>query len=125
MSLKTVFIINAIVAGFFALVSLLLPATMLSWYGVVSTDALELMTRFFGVTLLTIALATFYLKNAAFKSEVKSFVLALLISNAVGVIVAVWGQFSNIVNNLGWSIIIIYVFLTIAYFSIYSKKQAT
>ena len=118
----TVFIINTIIAGFFALVSLLLPATMLSWYGVVSTDALELMTRFFGVTLLTIALATFYLKNAEFKSEVKSFVLALLISNAVGVIVAVWGQFSNIVNNLGWSIIIIYVFLTIAYFSIYSKK---
>jgi hypothetical protein len=122
MSLKTVFIINTIIAGFFALVSLLIPATMLSWYGVVSTDALELMTRFFGVTLLTIALATFYLKNAEFKSEVKSFVLALLISNAVGVIVAVWGQFSNIVNNLGWSIIIIYVFLTIAYYSIYSKK---
>ena len=91
MSLKTVFIINTIIAGFFALVSLLLPATMLSWYGVVSTDALELMTRFFGVTLLTIALATFYLKNAEFKSEVKSFVLALLISNAVGVIVAIWG----------------------------------
>jgi hypothetical protein len=122
MSLKTVFIINAIIAGFFASVSLLLPTTMLSWYGVVSTDALVLMTRFFGVTLLTIALATFNLKNAEFKSEVKSFVFALLISNAVGVIVAIWGQFANIVNNLGWSIIIIYVFLTIAYYSIYSKK---
>ena len=122
MSLKTVFIINAIIAGFFALVSLLLPTTMLSWYGVVSTDALVLMARFFGVTLLTIALVTFNLKNAEFKAEVKSFVFALLISNAVGVIVAIWGQFVNIVNNLGWSIIIIYVFLTIAYYSIYSKK---
>lgn len=122
MSLKTVFIINAIIAGFFAFVSLLLPTSMLSWFGVVSTDALVLMTRFFGVTLLTIALATFNLKNAEFKSEVKSFVFALLISNAVGVLVAIWGQFANIVNNLGWSIIIIYVFLTIAYYSIYSKK---
>ncbi len=122
MSLKTVFIINAIIAGFFAFVSLLLPTAMLSWYGVVSTDALVLMTRFFGVTLLTIALATFNLKNAEFKSEVKLFVFALLISNAVGVLVAIWGQFANIVNNLGWSIIIIYVFLTIAYYSIYSKK---
>ena len=122
MSLKTVFIINAIIAGFFAFVSLLLPTAMLSWYGVVSTDALVLMTRFFGVTLLTIALATFNLKNAEFKSEVKLFVFALLISNAVGVSVAIWGQFANIVNNLGWSIIIIYVCLTIAYYSIYSKK---
>ncbi len=122
MSLKNVFLINAIIAGFFALISLLVPATMLSWYGVVSTDALVLMTRFFGVTLLTIALMTFYLKNAEFISEVKSVVLALLISNAFGVIIAIWGQFSNIVNNFGWSIIIIYVFLTVAYFSIYSKK---
>lgn len=122
MSLKTVFIINAIIAGFFALVSLVIPATMLSWYGVESNDAIVLMTRFFGVTLLAIALMTFYLKNSEFKSEVKSVVLALLVSNIVGVIVAIWGQVSNIVNTLGWSIVIIYVFLTIAYLSIYSKK---
>lgn len=122
MSLKTVFIINAIIAGFFALVSLVIPATMLSWYGVESNDAIVLMTRFFGVALLAIALMTFYLKNSEFKSEVKSVVLALLVSNIVGVIVAIWGQVSNIVNTLGWSIVIIYVFLTIAYLSIYSKK---
>ena len=122
MSLKTVFLINAIIAGFFALVSLVIPATMLAWYGVESNDALILMTRFFGVALLAIALATFYLKDSEFNSEVKSVVLALLLSNIVGVIVAIWGQVSNIVNTLGWSIVIIYVFLAIAYFSIYSKK---
>lgn len=122
MSLKTTFIINAIIAGFFALVSLVIPATMLSWYGVESNAAIVLMTRFFGVTLLAIALVTFYLKSSKFNSEVKSVVLALLISNAVGVIVAIWGQVSNIVNTLGWSIVIIYVFLTIAYLSIYLKK---
>ncbi len=122
MSLKTVFIINAVIAGFFALVSLIIPATMLSWYGVESNDAIVLMTRFFGVTLLTIALATFYLKDSEFNSDVKSIVLALLLSNFAGVIVAIWGQVSNITNNLGWLTVIIYVFLTIAYFSIYSKK---
>ena len=122
MSLKIVFLINAIIAGFFALVSLVIPATLLSWYGVESNEAIVLMTRFFGVALLAIALATFYLKDSEFNSEVKSVVLALLISDIVGVVVAIWGQVSNIVNTLGWSIIIIYVFLTIAYLSIYSKK---
>ncbi len=122
MSLKTVFIINAIIAGFFALVSLVIPATLLSSYGVESNAAIVLMTRFFGVTLLAIALMTFYLKSSEFNSDVKSVVLALLISNAVGVIVAIWGQVSNITNNLGWLTVIIYVFLTIAYLSIYSKK---
>lgn len=95
---------------------------MLSWYGVESNDAIVLMTRFFGVALLAIALVTFYLKGSEFNSEVKSVVLALLLSNIVGVIVAIWGQVSNIVNTLGWSIVIIYGFLAIAYLSIYSKK---
>ncbi len=122
MSFKTVFIIAAIVAGFFALVSLLIPATMLSWYGVESSGALVLMTRFYGAALLAIALLTFYLKNSKLTSNVKSVVLALLIFNTVGAIVAIWGQVSNILNTLGWSIVIIYVFFTIAYFSIYSKK---
>ncbi len=122
MSLKTVFIINAIIAGFFALVSLVIPATLLSWYGVESNAGIVLMTRFFGVALLAIALTTFYLKDSEFNSEVKSVVLALLLSDIVGIIVAIWGQVSNIVNNLGWSIIIIYVFLTIAYYLVYKKK---
>jgi hypothetical protein len=122
MSLKTVFTINAIVAGFFGLITLLIPTTMASSYGVESSDALVLMTRFFGVALLAIALVTFYLKNSEYSSDVKSVVLALLISNAVGVIVALWGQVSNITNSLGWLTVIIYVFLTIAYFSIYNKK---
>ena len=122
MSLKTVFIIGAIVAGFFALVSLLIPTTMLSWYGMESSDALVLMTRFYGAALLAIALMTFHLKNSELTSEVKSVVLALLIYNAIGAIVTIWGQVSNIVNTLGWSIVIIHVFFTIAYLSIYSKK---
>lgn len=122
MSLKNVFIIQALIAGFFALISLLIPANMLSWYGVESSDALVLMTRFFGVALLTIALITYYLKNSKYGSEVKSVVLALLISNAVGVIVAIWGQISNIVNSLGWTIVIMYGFLSIAFYSVYSKK---
>ncbi len=122
MSLKTIFIINAIIAGFFALVSLIIPVTLLSSYGVESNAGIVLMTRFFGVTLLAIALATFYLKDSEFNSDVKSVVLALLISDVVGAIVAIWGVVSKITNNLGWLTVIIYVFLTIAFFSIYSKK---
>ena len=122
MSLKTVFILATIVAGFFALGCLLIPATMISWYGAESNIALVLMTRFYGAALSAIALITFNLKNSEFNPEVKSVVFALLIFNVVGAIVAIWGQVSNIFNTLGWSIVIIYVFFTIAYFSVYTKK---
>jgi hypothetical protein len=122
MSLKTVFILATIVAGFFALGCLLIPATMLSWYGVESSDALVLISRFYGAALLAIALITFNLKNSELNADVKSVVFALLIFNVVGAIVALWGQVSNIFNTLGWSIVIIFVFFTIAYLPIYLKK---
>ena len=122
MSLKNVFIIHAIVAGIFALIGLLMPATFLSTYGMESNDSAVLMTRVVGVSLLGIALISFYLKDAELTKEVKSVVLALLISEIFGVIVAIWGTISNIFNSLGWTIVIIYGFFSVAHYSIYSKK---
>ena len=122
MSLKTVFILFAIVSGFFAIVTLLIPAIMLSWYGVESNEVTAFMTRFFGTGLLVIALISFYLKDAKLTKEVKSVVLALIISDAVAFIVALWAQITNIFNTLGWLTVIIYLFFTIALYSVYNKK---
>jgi len=122
MSLKTVFLINAIIAGLFAVFCLIIPATMLSWYGVESIDATVLMTRFFGVALLALALITFFLKGSEFNSTIKSVVLALLLSDIIGVIVSIWAIVSNIVNTVGWLNVIIYGFLTIALYTVYKKK---
>lgn len=123
MSLKTVFILNTIAAGFFALVTLLIPSTMLSWYG---TDPISnitiLMTRFFGVPMLGMALLTFFLKDAELSKDVKLVVLALMISAIVGFIVALWCQYTNILNNLGWLNVIIYGFFSIALYLVYKKK---
>ena len=123
MSLKTVFLLSAIVSGFFALVTLLIPSTMLSWYGTGPiSDTTVFMTRFFGTGLLVIALISFYLKDAELTKEVKSVVLALIISDAVAFIVALWAQITNIFNTLGWLTVIIYLFFTIAFYSVYKKK---
>jgi len=122
MSLKTVFQINAIIAGLFALFCLIIPTNMLSWYGVESIDATVLMTRFFGISLLAIALITFYLKGSKYTSTVKSVVLALLLSDLVGVIVSIWAMVSYTVNSLGWLNVIIYVFLTTVLYSIYKTR---
>ncbi len=122
MSLKTVLILSAIVSGFFAVVTLLIPAIMLSSYGVESNEATLFMTRFFGTGLLVIALISFYLKDAELIKEVKSVMLALIISDAVAFIVALWAQIANIFNSLGWLTVIIYLFFTIALYSVHNKK---
>ncbi len=122
MSLKTVFTLLSIFAGFFALVFLLMPETSLSIYGPTDTLALVLMTRFFGSALLAVALITFFLKDAEFTKEIKSVVLALIISEIVGFFVALWGQLTNLVNNYGWFTVVLYGFFTIVLFTVYKKK---
>ena len=123
MSLKTVFTLSAIAAGFFALVTLLIPSTMLSWYGPSPiSDTTILMTRFFGVGLLAIALLTFFLKDAELSKDVKSVVLALMISDIVGFIVALWCQYTKLLNNFGWLNVIIYGFFSIVLYLVYKKK---
>ena len=122
MSLKTVFLLSAIVSGFFAIIALIIPATMNSWYGSVQSDALVMMTRYFGVGLLVIAFATFFLKDAAISKEVKSFILALILSNVVGFVVSLWATTTNILNSLGWLNVIIYGFFIIALYTVYKKK---
>ena len=122
MSLKNIFILNFIVAGFFAVFCLFFPVTMLSWYGPTSTEALVMMTRFFGVGLLALALITLFLRDAKLTDNVKSVVLALILSDIVGLIVSLWAVFAKIVNNMGWATVIIYGFFTIALYLIYKKK---
>ena len=122
MNLRTVFMFNALVAGFFAIVTLLLTSTMLSWYGVISTPEIILMTRFFGSSLVALSLLTFYLRNEDMSDTIKSVVLALLISDIVGLIVALLAQLSGILNSLGWTTVIIYGLLSVGYLSVYMKK---
>ena len=122
MSLKTSFTLISIFAGIFALVFLLIPETILSMYGSSDTMAPILMTRFFGSALLAIALITFFLKDAEFTKEVKSVVLALIISEIVGFFVALWGQLTNLVNNYGWFTVILYGFFVIVLYLVYKKK---
>ena len=122
MSLKTVFILNTIVAGLFSVFCLLFPTTMLSWYGPNSTEALVMMTRYFGVGLLALALLTWFLREAKLTANLKSVLLALILSDIVGIIVSLWAVLIKVVNNMGWLTVVIYGFFTIALYLIYKKK---
>ena len=122
MSLKNIFILNFIVAGSFAVFCLLFPVTMLSWYGPTSSEALVMMTRYFGVGLLALALITLFLRDAKLTDNVKSVVLAIILSDIVGLIVSLWAVLYKVVNNLGWLTVIIYGFFSIALYLIYKKK---
>lgn len=118
MSIKTVLIFNTICAGVWAFSSLFIPETLISWYVGESNDTLVFMTRIFGVMALAICLVSFSLRNSEYNSEVKSVILALLLSTIFGVIIAIWTIASIETRDFGWIVIINYVILFLVHLSV-------
>jgi len=115
MKLRSLFIVNAIVALPFGVGAVLAPKPLLSLYGAALDSAGSLTMQFAGVPLIGIGLLTWLARNAAESETRRAIVLALLIADIVGFIVALLGQLSGVLNELGWSTVGIYLLLALGY----------
>ncbi len=115
MKLSNLLVVNTIVALVYGISFVLVPATVLSIYGVTQGPAVELMGQFFGVALIGIGLLTWFARNVADSDTQRGIILALLISDVIGVIVAVLGTVSGVMNVVGWSSVGIYALLGLGY----------
>ncbi len=115
MKLNTLLVINAVVALVYALGSLLVPATLLTLYGITSGPGEQLMAQFFGVALVAVGLLTWFARNVADASAQRAIILALLISDAVGIVVSLLGTLSGVMSVVGWSAVAIYLLLGLGY----------
>ena len=126
MKLRAVLGINAVVAGIFGVLFVLVPGKVFSNYGVEPNPPLNYMGQLFGAALVTIAVLTWSARNVTDSGARKSIVLALFVGNAVGFIVSLLGQLGGVVNALGWSTVAIYLLLALgfAYFQ-FGKSTAS
>jgi hypothetical protein len=115
MKLRTLLIINAVVAAVFGLAFVLVPSQVASQYGIEGTAALDYMGRLFGAALIGYAVLTWLARNANESTARTAIVLALLIGNGVGFVVALISQINEVVNALGWSSVAIYLLLALGY----------
>ncbi len=113
MKLKHLFIINAIIALAYALGELFIPQILASLYFVAETPTAEVLLslRYFGVMLLAVGLITAFAANTPLSEAKQAIVKALFISDVVGLIVSLIGIFNGTFTTLGWSAVVIYVFL--------------
>lgn len=125
MKIKTLFIINAVIAVVYGICFVLIPSRVLSLYGLVAGPADVLLGQYFGVALIGIGLITWFARNITDSSATGAIVLALLISDIVGVIISVLGTVKGVMNPFGWSAVIIYLFLTLGYAYFQFKKPTT
>lgn len=118
-------VIYAVVSAAFGLGLILTPGQILPIYGVEMDAALILIVQFFGAALITLALLTWLVRNLSDSETQRVIVFALLVGEAIGLILALIGQFNGVFNALGWSIVAVYLVfaLGLAYFQ-FSKPAS-
>ena len=115
MKLRLLLVVDAIIALVYGICFVLVPATVLSIYGMTQGTSEALAGQYFGVALIAIGLLTWFARNVADAEAQRAIILALLISDVVGVIVSVLGTVSGVMSAVGWSAFGIYLLLALGY----------
>ncbi len=116
MKLSTMMIINAVVAAVFGVAFVLVPSQLVSLYGI--EDASEILLyvgQLLGAAFVGFAVLTWSARNATDSDARRAIVLALLVSDGIGFIVALIGQLADVVNSFGWSTVAIYLLLALGF----------
>jgi hypothetical protein len=121
---STAFLIGAVLALFFALGFLLMPAQVLSVYGVQGDAAVLLMSRFFGLALLQVGVTLWILKDTRDPGTQRGLALGGAIGAVVGIVVAFMATRVGMLNAMGWSVVAIYALLVFGYMTVLRARPA-
>jgi FtsH-binding integral membrane protein len=111
MTLKAFMIFTAILGIAYAVGFLLVPGLITDVYGDSGGAPVDLAYRFFGVALLGIGLIFWFARDCNDAAAIRAVLIGGAVSNAVGVVVSIWGSITHIMNALGWTVVLIYVVL--------------
>ena len=123
MKIKTFLIINAVIAAVFGIAFIVIPEQLLLLYGNTNA-AMEYLGQLFGAALIGFAILTWLVRDSQNNEMLKAITLALSVSYAIGFVAALVGQLNGVLNELGWSTVVIYFFLSLGFGYFRFKKSA-
>ena len=112
MKLGNFLLVKAVISLAFGIAFALVPAAVMSLYGVTLNSGGAFMARFLGACLIGIGLICWLDRNAD-PQVLQGITLALCIGDTVGFIVALLGQLSGLTNALGWVNVVIWLLLAL------------
>src|SRR5512143_2460895 len=124
MKLRTFLMIVAVIGLVYSIGLLLMPVFMETSYGTETSASVVLSDRFFGSTLLSVAVITWLAKDLT-GASVRPIITGSLIGNAVGFVVSLMGTLGGVMNASGWSAVVIYLVfgLGFAYFQFMAPRE--
>ena len=122
MPIKTVLVLNSIVAMPFGLLFTLFPGFILSSiYGAELNETGAILARMLGGEFLCFGVITWLARDRGLETQLL-LALGCLIGFSVGAVALVWAQLAGIFNALGWMMVLTYVFFALAYGVLYLKR---
>jgi hypothetical protein len=115
MKLRTFFVINAIIMLCQGAYAMLLPATVLSQYGVSNGPVESFMAQYAGLGTFVMGLLALFSRDITDHKAQRAVILTLLCANIIGVFVSVLGLISGVIGAIGWVVVVFYLFFAVGY----------
>jgi len=112
MTFRTLLIIKAVVCLVFGLLLLFAPVMLLDLLGAALNDGGTFTAREYGAALIGTLLLTWFARNVKAPDARGAILLDLLIYDCIGMVVTSVAVLSNVLNVLGWAIVVVYLFFT-------------
>ena len=113
MTFRTLLIIKAVVCLAFGLFLLLAPGVLLGLMGAALNDGGTFTAREYGAALIGTLLLTWFAKDVKAADARGAILLDLLVYDLIGMVVTSSVVISGVLNVLGWSIVVVYLFFTV------------
>jgi len=124
MRLRSLLLLAGVIALAFGLAFLLVPRPTLALYGVAADPEIVLVSRFFGAALIQLGLVLYLIRDVGDLRTQRGVVIGSFLGSVAGLVVALTGQFWDVVNEFGWSTVAIYGLLTLGYGSFMFGRPA-
>lgn len=124
MKIRTFGLIAAIVAFLFALGFLLIPDTVMGFYGIDLNESERFICRYFGSALLGLSVTWWVSRKARNLDEAMiAVMMGALCVSVTGFLVGLWDALFGPANNLTWINPVIYLLLSLGFLYFYLKRK--
>ena len=115
MKIKSLFTIAAVVQTIFGLGFLLIPETLTSFYGNTLSQGGVVFARLFGAAILALAATLWFARDSAESEARRAIVIGGFVNSLIGFLVSLFSQVAGMVNALGWSTVLIFLFFAVGF----------
>ena len=126
LKLTTLMLVKSVICLVFGVIFVLAPAALLAIYGVKNADpSLLFMTRLYGAAFIVLGVLLWFARSDAGSEALRAIVLAVSIGDGVSFIVSLLGQLGDVMNGLGWFVVMVYLFLSAGFGYFYMHFPGT